>query len=303
MPPKEKFMKDKTILEKIGVSDREVKKWKKKGLKITYPIKQNPHWLKSADGEVFIEQADKFIPPLSKKETKLYIKYPERFREDFLKNVKFFKRFCDFVSAIHKKIKRLKGKEKVAASLSLQYLFQRAIDYHYYHWDRYLVYEDYPRTPVGYWWQKIKDLYVKVTGKKVQKQNPPEDFLKLLVLDKKILKRFRKKLSKNDFLQLHKALNAIKIFEDSQQKEIKITTRGMINENIMVNTGFPILNEFWKEVKKHPELVKKECRQKIRKIWELHSIIGARRILLTPTLKCFDKEIFFQFQKEIKRWL
>jgi len=296
-------MKDKTILEKIGISDEVVKKWKKEGLKITYPIKQNLNWFKSADGEVFWENADKFVPLLTKKETKLYIKSPKRFREDFLKNLRFYRKFCNFVDKTQKRTEKLKAEEKVTALLSLIYLFQRAMDYHYYHWDRYIVYEEYPQTPVGYWWQKIKDLYTKVTKKKVLKQNPPEDFLRILVLDKEILEKFRKHLSKNNFLQLQKTLKAIKIFQDAQQKEAEIITRGMVNANIFVNTGFPMLDKFWKELKKHPELVKKGDLPKIKKIKKLHPIITARRLLLIPTLKCFDEEIFFQFKKEIQRWL
>ena len=303
MPQKEKFMRYKTILEKIGISDEEVKKWKKKGLKITYPTEKNPHYLKSADGEAFVENADKFVPPLTKQETKLYIKHPEKFKEDFLKNVRFFKKFCNFVYKKQKRTEGLKRKDKIVALLSLIYLFQRAMDYHYYHWDRYLVYEDYPQTPVGYWWKKIKDLYTKVTRKKASKKNPFEGFLKLVARDKEILKEFREKLSKNDFLILKKALQAIKIFEDAQQKEIEMLMDYERKIDVLKGTGFPMLDKFWKEIKRHPEFTRKEGRAKIKTIMRLHPIIGARRLLLAPALKCFDKEIFSQFQKEIKRWV
>lgn len=309
---KEKFMKDKAVLEKIGISDEIVKKWKRKGLKITYPTKQNPHWLKSADGEVFIENADKFVPPLTKKETKLYIRYPTKLRNDFLKNVRFFKKFCNFVYKKQKLVNKLEEKERVAVLLSLIYLFQRAMDYHYYHWDRYLVYENYPQTPVGYWWKKLRILYSKVTKKKFSKQKPPEDLLKLLALDKKTLKKFKIALLKNDFRQFQKALKAIKVFEDAQQKEIESLVNFKFKEevlkktgfgDILKGTGFPMLVKFWEDIEKHPELIKKAERPKIKKIMKLHPIIGARRILLTPALKYFDEEIFSQFEKEIKRWL
>lgn len=296
-------MENKTILEKISISDNEVKRWKKKGLKITYPIKQNPYWFKSADGEAFWENADKFVPLLTKKETKLYIKYPEKFREDFQKNLRLFRKFCDFVYQKQKQVEKLRKKEKVAALLSLIYLFQRAMDYHYYHWDRYIVYEDYPQTPVGYWWKKLKDLYTKVTKKKISKPSHSEDFLKLLALNKEILKKFKTTLSKNDFLELKKALKAIKIFEDAQQKEIEMLLDYERKIDVLKGTGFPMFDKFWKEIKRHPELIRKKGRLKIKKIGELHPIIGARRLLLIPALRCFDEEIFFQFKKEIKRWL
>jgi len=296
-------MRDNTVLEKIGITDEMVKKWKKKGLKITYPIKQNPHWFKSADGEVFIENADKFAPLFTNKETKLYIRDPEKFRKDFQKNLRFFRKFCDFVYERQKLVDKLKGEDKIAGLLSLIYLFQRAMDYHYYHWDRHIVYEDYPQTPAGYWWKKLRDLYTKVTKKKVSKDRLPEDFLKLIARDEEILKEFQKNLSKNDFFQLKKTLNAIKIFEDAQQKEIKMLMDYKRKTDVLKGTGFPMLEKFWRETKRNPNLVKKDCRKKIRKIGKLHPIIGARRILLAPALKCFDKEIFSQFEKELKRWL
>lgn len=296
-------MKDKTVLEKIGISDEIVKKWKRKGLKITYPIKQNPHWLKSADGEVFIENADKFVPPLTKKETKIYTKYPKRFREDFQKNLRLFKEFCNFVENTQERAKKLKRKDGIAVLLALIYLFQRGMDYHYYHWDRYIVYEDYPQTPVGYWWKKLRVLYAKATKKKVSKQNPPEDFLKLLTLDQRILKEFKNNLSKKDFLQLKKVLQAVKIFEGAQQMEIEMLMDYKNQRDILKGTGFPMLVKFWGDIEKHPELVKKAGRPKIKKIMKLHPIIGARRLLLASALKCFDKEIFSKFKREIKRWL
>ena len=37
------------------------------------------------DGEIFIENGDKFVPPLSKEETRIYKRHSEKFREDFLK--------------------------------------------------------------------------------------------------------------------------------------------------------------------------------------------------------------------------
>ena len=81
--------KNKTILEKIGIRDEIVKKWKKKGLKITYQTRVRTRFLKSDDGEIFIENGDKFVPPLSKEETRIYKRHPEKFRDDFLKNVRF----------------------------------------------------------------------------------------------------------------------------------------------------------------------------------------------------------------------
>lgn len=300
----EKFMsKNKTILEKIGIGDETIQKWKRKGLRITYPIKENPHYFKSADGKAFVENADKFVPQLTKRETKLYIQHPEEFRGDFLKNARFYRKFVDFIYKYQKNIDKLKGKEKTSALLCLLYLFQRAMDYHYFHWDRYLVYENYPQTPVGYWWKKIKDFYTKATKKKLSKRKPPEDFLNLLALNERTLKEFKRNLLKNDFLKLRKALKAIKIFEETQQKEVKIVTDFETKENVLVRTGFSMFNKLRKEIKQHPELIREGNLSKVREIMKIHPIIAIRKLLLAPTLCCFDEEIFSQFKKEIKGWL
>lgn len=303
MLPKEKSMKDKTFLEKIGISNKIIENWKRKGLKITFPMKRKAVFFKSFDGTIFIEGADKFVPPLTKEETKIYIKDPERFRKDFFENARFFRKFVNFVYKHQEKVKKLESKEKVAALLILIYLFHRAMDYHYFHWDRYLVYEDYPSTPVGYWLKKLKYLYSKAVRRKVSRFKPPEGFLKLIILDKGVLEKFRKCLSKNDFLRLKRALKMIKIFEDTQQKEIEFFIDFKSKEHAFVRTGFAMWSKLQNEIKKHPELIKKEKIVEIKKIMELHPLVGTRKLFSLTTLKYFDREIFSQFQKEIKRWL
>lgn len=289
-----------TVLEKIGISNKIVKEWKRKGLKITYPVRARAHFFKSEDGEVFIENGDKFVPPLTKKETSIYKKNPEKFREDILKNARFYIKFCDFIFSYQKHLQNLKAKEKITALLSLLYLFQRAMDYHHYHWDRYLVYQNYPSTPVGYWWKKLKDLYTKATGEKVLKNKPTLGFLNLLTENKEILGKIKNNLSEKDFLKLKSALTAIKIFEDAQQRDGEIIIDFKTKENIFIRTAFPMWTGLYKEIKKHPELTKK--RDKIKKILNLHPIIAIRKIMLLKVLGYFDEEVFLQFEKEIKRW-
>ena len=208
-------------------------------------------------------------------------------------------------SKVQKRTKDLKEKEKITALLSLLYLFQRAMDYHYYHWDRYLVYQNYPSTPVGYWWKRLKDLSAKIepAKKKVIKSEPSEGFLKLLMGNKEILKKFKENLSKRDFLKLKQSLKAIKIFENAQQKEVDLVIDFRRKEEIFVRTAFPMWNKLCEEIKKHPELIKKRNISEIEKIINIHPIIAIRKIMLQKTLRCYDDEIFSQFKKEIKRWL
>jgi len=297
------MLQNKTILERIGISQRAVNKWKKSGLKVTYPIRKRRKFFKSADGKAFVEAGDKFVPPLTKREKKLYTKSPEKFREDFLKNVKLHNKFLDFLYEVQKRTDKLEKEEKLMGLLTLLYLFQASIDHHYWHFDRYLVYENYPQTPTGYWWKKLKDLYTKATKEKVSKSKPPEKFLKLLASDKKNTKEFKKTLSRKDFAQLKEALKSIKIFEKVQKEEIEICIDPQTKMERNFKVGLALWDKLSKTIKDFPEFVKERNFLKIKKILEFHPIIGIRRILLPATLRCFKKEIFSQFEKEIKIWL
>ena len=171
-----------TILQKIGVSNKVVESWIKKGLIITYPMIKNKKYYRSEDGEVFIENGDKYVPHLSKKETRLYIESPGQFKTNFLKNVRLYVTFINWLHRLQKKMNVLNPREYFSALLSILYLFQRGMDYHYYHFDRYLAYQNYPDTPVGFWWNKLKNLSGKIARQKRLNEN--ELFLNLLSNDK-----------------------------------------------------------------------------------------------------------------------
>jgi len=304
MGQKAKYMKrnkKKTILEKIGISNNKVGQWKTAGLKISYPMKVRPHFLKSMDG-FFVDVADRFVPPLSKREIKEYIKNPKKFRMALLKNLRFYTKFYESLFPLIRKTEKLENKEKTAALLSLLYLFQSAMDHHYYHYDRYLAYENYSQTPVGYWWKKLKILYTKATGERVSRSRPSKDFLNLLSLDKEILGIFKKKLSKNDFFELEKVLKIIKMFERTQEDESRILYGTHLRESKLLMTGFTIWNNLCDGTKTNSSVIKKRYISDIKEIMECHTIIGIRK-LLHVGLKHFDKEIIFEFEREIKRWL
>jgi len=296
-------MKDKTVLEKIGITNEIVKNWEKENLKIAYPMKKRKEFFKSDDGIVFIEGADKFVPPLTKKETLIYTKDPRRFKKDFFKNANLFKKFLNFLFRYQKRVKKLKSKDKIPVLLSLIYLFHSAMDFHYFHWDRYLVYENYPSTPVGFWLAKLKDFYFKVKKEKVYKLHPPEDFLKLLSLDKEIFNEFKENLNKKEFRKFQIILKAIKIFEEVQQKEIDFFLDYKEKKHLFFKTILPMWSQFEKAVKEYPETIKKNKIVKLKKTLTLHPLIGTREIFYPTASTYFNKEIFFQFQKEIKRWL
>lgn len=291
-----------TILEKIGITGQIVNRWRERGLKITYPVKPNNLEFRSDDGGFTIENADKFVPPLTEEETKIYTAHPLRFKRDLLKNTKFFRQFADFIYKAESRLSKLEGKERLMATLSLLYLFQRSMDYHYYHWDRYLVYQNYPQTPVGFWWQELRNIYFKYDKTPVLNNKIPHDFLKLLARDKDVLNKLKEKISKPDFLRLREVLKMIRIFEDAQQKEVMFMTDPKSKVvNVLMRTGIPLLDTIWQCFDKYPQLIKNK--KEIQKIKKLHPIIVGRKFTLDHTWNHLEDEIKVRIKEEIKRWI
>lgn len=289
-----------TILNKIRITDDIIKKWKRQGLKISYPMKKNDHYFKSQDGEIFVKAADKYVPLLSKEETRLYIQYPEQFRDDFLKQAKFFFQFHTFLHNQSSLVEKLPNeKEKVSISLALLYLFLSAMDNHYYHYDRYLVYQDYPATPIGYWWKKMKDYCIKISGEKKKE----ETFLKVLTIDKNILEKFHKNLREKELNDFYRTLDVLKIFEETQQKEYQIVSGYPSEEDLLLRSGFGLWTNISDLIRNYPTIIKDKYREKIVSLLERHPILSTRELLLPPQLKSFQEDIFIQFEDEIKRWL
>ena len=174
------------------------------------------------------------------------------------------------------------------------------MDYHYYHFDRYLVYQNYPDTPVGYWWKKLKEICKIITKK--EKMNENIILLHLLSNDResKNLKSFLNHKQQTELVEIFKN---IKIFEDAQENEIKFVTDFKAKENIFFRTAIPIWNDLTELLKKYPELIKLEYKSKISEITEGHPLIIIRLILSPEGLNYFHPEIFKIFEKEIKKWI
>ena len=280
-----------TLLQKIGITNQIVNKWLKKGIKISYPMLQNKKFFKSEDGFAFVENGDKYVIPLSKEEVDAYTKSPLLFKNNFLKDLKLYVDFVDWLHRIRSKIDSLDPKKKFTSLLLILYLFQRGMDYHYYHFDRYLVYQNYPRTPVGFWWKKLKSICKNNTT-----------LLHLLSGDK-VAKKLKKSFDKKQLKELDKALKNIKLFESAQQMEIEKVTDFRSKENRLFRTAMPIWTELINLLKKYPKLVKSEYKNKLNEIIEGHPLVFTRLILSPKGLNYFQPEILKMFKDEIKRWL
>ncbi len=300
MLQKEKLEMSNTILQKIGITDEIVRSWLKKGLKISYPMLQNKKYYKSEDGFAFVENGDKYVILLSKKEIELYTKHPETFKKDFLFNERFYVQFINWLHGLQPKIDLLKPEDKFISLLLILYLFQRGMDYHYYHFDRYLAYQNYPDTPIGYWWDKLKSICKEISIKEKIDENVI--LLHLLSNDKES-KKLKVSLAGKKQKLLQQVLKNIKIFEAAQESEVKLIKDFKAKEDILFRTAIPIWNTLIELLKKHPDLLKLGYQYKIRGITEGHPLIITRLILSPEGLNYFQQDIFNLFENEIKRWI
>ena len=261
---------------------------------------KNKEYYVSEDGFAIVENGDKYVIPLSKKEIALYTNNPGIFRRDLLKNVKFYVAFINWLHTLQPETKSLGQRERFASLLSILYLFQRGMDHHYYHFDRYLAYQNYPDTPVGYWWDKLKKICKEISVKEKNDENVV--LLHLLSHDKesKILKKY---LSKKQQSELVKILKNIEIFEEAQENEVKKVTDFKVKENVFFHTAIPIWNDLMDLLKKYPELFKPDFQSKIIEVTEGHPLIVTRLILSPEGLNYLQPGIFKIFEKEIKRWV
>lgn len=278
-----------------------VEDWLKKGLRITYPMTKNVHYYTSEDGMPFIENGDKYLIPLSKKEMLKYTNNPESFKKDFLTSCQFYITFVNWIYQLTPKINTVNYRDKFTSHLILLYLFQSSMDYHYFHFDRYLAYQNYSDTPVGSWWHKLKTLAHEIAKK--DKVDNNEVFLKLLVHDKALLQRSETNLSKKDYRDLKETLHNIKIFEQAQEEEVKIITDMHTRENLFFRTAIPLWLVIVQLLKKNNDLVKPQYRRKISTITRGHPLIMTRAILSPQGLIYFQSSITRQFTKEVMRWM
>lgn len=291
---------NKTILLKVGVSDSTVEGWLKKGLRITYPMVKNDHYYKSEDGVPFIENGDKYLIPLSREELNVYTNNPENFRKDFLTNCRFYVTFVNWIYQLTPKTNSLRDQDKFASLLVLLYLFQRSMDYHYYHFDRYLAYQNYPNTPVGYWWSKLKFFADKMA--KINNIDSNEVFLKLLSNDQTLIRQNDTIFSKSGYSKLQVTLQNIKIFEEAQEAEVKIVTDIHARENIFFRTAIPLWSAIVQLLKKNNDLMKPQYHSKISTIIEGHPLVMTRVILSPVGLSYFQPGITELVTKEVMRW-
>lgn len=144
-----------TVLTKCGLSNKIVQELKEQGLYV--PGKQEPfrQAMKSPSEDWLVYSLDEFTPPLTEEERVRYIEQPEVFCQDLLENLGLFSYVCSILYDALPCIKNLPPPEAVASYLAVIRIFQAAMDYHYYKYDRHIEFHEYEASPVGFHWNRL----------------------------------------------------------------------------------------------------------------------------------------------------
>lgn len=144
-----------TVLQECGLSDDIVQALKRRGLRI--PVKQEPfaEAMKSPSEDWVVYSFDEFAPPLTDEETLHYVQYPEDFCRDLLSNLALFSDVCKALYNVSPSIGGLADVDAVAGCLAILRVFQGAMDYHYYKYDRHIEFYEHEGSPVGFHWQRL----------------------------------------------------------------------------------------------------------------------------------------------------
>ncbi len=161
-----------TVLEECGIKDSEMGRLHRRGLTIPNRIVPSARPLKSPSEDWWVYATDDFTPPLTKQEFDRYVKSPREFCRDFLRNLDLLGHVCGILFDATTRIDQLADPDKeAAASLAVLHVFQGALDYHYYRWDRHFELLDTEESPVGYHWKRLERLCA-VAARKLKKRDP-----------------------------------------------------------------------------------------------------------------------------------
>ena len=314
-----------TVLEKCGITKRIINGLIKKGLFVPQKVRPVKKPMRSPSEEQFYRVADRFTPPLTKKEKEFYIKNPNIFCEHLIKNAKFFVKTGELLHDTSEKAqKSLPAKEAISALLVIQRIYHAALDYNYLKYDRHLEYHDYKESPVGYYWQKLKKSCL-LAALKTKKPNPKElatqKMLELIsgygiiIKSSKSKKRAQKAYKflvsslkdKRLTQELNSLVEVFRQFSLTQEKEGMITYYGLPPRNLgMIEAGFHYFGYLKNLIEDNPGLIKLEYRNKIKK-WLKHEdfplvIIGARDFVQIDA-EPFIEEIQNLYKEELQRWM
>lgn len=245
---------------------------------------------------------DEFVPPLSHREFRQYRTDPASFRRDFLANLRLYRRFCAELLTQTRTLKTLPQEKRLIAALTLLFLFQSAMDYHYYRYDYLLDLEEYPKSPLGWHYLRMKTLVVKAASSRGKLSDEAWMNEQLLALLGKKATATIRELSKNLKKEQVKALNAscqaIQIFLRVQQEEEKLFY-GKNQKGPVFTAGHAIWRSLHDAVTRSKILGKKQKR--LSTILSGDPIYGTRHILVHKN-KLFPGSVVHRVHDNLKQW-
>lgn len=148
-----------TVLSQCGLADSTVRSYLARGLTILPEMCPVDNPMRSSAPDWWVYAVDDFTPPLTKSETARYIARPAELGHDLMANLDLFSELCEqLLLSMDQAPKLAPGHLQAAAYLSVLRIFQSAMDYHYYRFDRHFDYHDYLGSPVGYHWSRLARL-------------------------------------------------------------------------------------------------------------------------------------------------
>lgn len=303
-----------TVLEKYGITNKTVRYLLARGLFVPKKVRPVKNPIRSPSEEWFYQAADRFTPPLSVQEKKLYIQHPDKFCKELLKGVKFLIRICELLYVTSDRTQRLSPDEAIASLLVIQRVFHAALDYNYLKYDRHLEYHDYKESPVGYQWQRLRKICVQAARNAKIENTEEFAYKKMLELisGKDISRGAMKFMKENlhDKQLLKKLTRLLRIFKQfllTQEKEAKIFYGGLPPKHRgVIETQVHYWNYLKFLIQKSPEFVKPPYKEKVRK-WidskEVPEIIVAARALVQQDANPFILQVQVLYREELNRWV
>jgi hypothetical protein len=309
-----------TVLEKCGITNAMVGKLRKSGLVVPQRVKPFKEFMVSSSEDWFSYVADQFAFPLTEKERKFYIKHPEEFCKDLIKNTKFFVKTTGILYDAFKKTKELSREKALAAKLALIRIFHACIESTHLKYDRHMEYHEYKESPVGFYWNRLKELCLLAAEK--AKASDKEMWSKERMLRiisgygivkkstanrraaRKALREVMLNLNEKQKRELQKLNKILKLFLITHDKEYKIFYGPMPNKKLdALGAFFEMFESLRGTILKNLDFVKEKYRKRMKEILRERNPILASKVLMHKGERFFVPSVEKLYFEELKRWI
>lgn len=236
---------------------------------------------------------DEFNAPLTANELHTYIKHPDRFRKDFLDNLKLYNKFCYQLYKHIDGLGKLPAIQKIVVLTTLLFLFQSAMDQHYSKFDNLLDLEEYSGSPLGWHYLRMRKIVSQVS------ENIEETMLHLLT--KRGIEQIysmKNHLSKKYFEELLQSYAAVSIFIKVQQEE-EVLFFGKHQDGIIYKTGYKLVKNLLDCIESTNDFCLKK--EEVVTLLTGEPSYGTRKLLVDMDMY-FAEEVVNGVKSAIKNW-